>query len=135
MYIYDINLRFNIVISLSRRYDGKEWIRQRQPWLSRLSLPPHLMKALSTDASTQMGMQLSRLAQDISTNFGLVEGFDKRNFFMRSFGKHGHKFEDDDAWREKTATIGAILTSIFGRRRVKSASTGLVQSIDGRLSC
>lgn len=53
-----MNLRFDIVINLPGGNNREEWIRQRQPWLSILSLPPHLMKTFSTDASTEMSMQL-----------------------------------------------------------------------------
>lgn len=64
-----MSLRFDIVINLVGRHDREEWIRQRQTWLSGLSLPPHLMKALSADASTEMGVQLSYATQGVSIVF------------------------------------------------------------------
>lgn len=66
-----MSLRFDVVISFLGGHDCEEWIRQCQRWLSGFSLLPHLMKALSNDASTEMGVQLPYAAQGVSIVFSL----------------------------------------------------------------
>lgn len=99
-------VRFDVVVDLARR-NGSEGILYLQRWILRLLRPPDVVEAGATDAAGEVGMELAAG----SAGCPWTEVIESQCTAWRQRSRKERRQETD-------------ATSILGRRRAKSRSTG-----------